>query len=62
MKHLTQISCTAFAQALASTLMSLMPGECLELEVASTNLRAIHLYEKLGFVKTAELTRWYRVV
>ena len=44
------------------TMMSLMPGECLELEMASTNLRAIHLYEKLGFVKTAELTRWYRVV
>lgn len=44
------------------TLMSLVPGQTLELEVASTNHRAIRLYEKLGFVKTAELSRWYRVL
>ncbi len=44
------------------TLMSLMEGETMTLEVASTNCRAIRLYEKLGFVKTAEKTRWYRVL
>lgn len=43
------------------TLMSLREGEMLELEVASTNHRAIRLYEKLGFFKTAELVQWYRV-
>jgi hypothetical protein len=43
------------------TMMSLREGEALELEVASTNTRAIKLYEKLGFLMTAELTRWYRV-
>lgn len=43
------------------TLMSLMPGESLKLEVVSTNERAIRLYEKLGFIRTAELRRWYRV-
>ena len=43
------------------TLMSLMEGQTMTLEVASTNDRAIRLYEKLGFVKTAELTRWYIV-
>lgn len=43
------------------TLMSLMEGDRMQLEVASTNERAIRLYEKLGFVKTAELTRWYDV-
>lgn len=43
------------------TLMSLMPGQSMRLEVASTNERAIRLYEKLGFVKTREISRWYRV-
>lgn len=32
------------------------------LEVASTNSRAIRLYEKLGFITTAELSRWYDVL
>lgn len=43
------------------TLMSLIKGEQITLEVASTNTKAIRLYEKLGFLKTAELTRWYEV-
>lgn len=44
------------------TMMSLLDGEEMELEVASTNHRAIRLYERLGFLKTAELNRWYRVL
>lgn len=43
------------------TLMSLIDEEQMILEVASTNIRAIRLYEKLGFVKSAELRRWYTV-
>lgn len=43
------------------TLMSLVPDRQLKLDVVSTNARAIRLYEKLGFVRTAELRRWYRV-
>ena len=43
------------------TLMSLQPDEPIELEVASTNTKAIRLYEKLGFVKMEELRRWYKV-
>ncbi len=43
------------------TLMSLQPDQSVELEVASTNTRAIHLYEKLGFVRTEELRRWYKI-
>lgn len=43
------------------TLMSLQPKEPMELEVASTNTRAIRLYEKLGFVRTEEFRRWYKV-
>lgn len=31
------------------------------LEVASTNQRAISLYESLGFIKTAELSKWYKI-
>lgn len=46
-------------KAVMHTLLSLAEGETVTLEVASTNERAIRLYEKLGFVKTAELTRWY---
>ncbi len=44
------------------TLLSLMEGESIALEVASTNLRAIRFYEKLGFVPVAEGTKWYRVL
>ena len=32
------------------------------LEVASTNSRAIKLYEYLGFIKNSEISRWYDVV
>lgn len=43
------------------TLLSVQPEQCLELEVASTNTRAIRLYEKLGLIKTEELRRWYQI-
>ena len=43
------------------TLMSLVEGAGMTLEVASTNERAIRLYEKLGFLKTKEMSRWYHV-
>lgn len=45
-----------------NTLMSLVEGAQMTLEVASTNERAIRLYEKLGFIKTKEVSRWYRLV
>lgn len=41
------------------TLMSLREGERLTLEVASTNARAISLYEKLGFCRTEVVRKWY---
>lgn len=43
------------------TLMSLLEGETMTLEVASTNERAIGLYRRLGFLACAEITRWYDV-
>lgn len=44
------------------TMMSLLEGEQITLEVASTNSKAIRLYENLGFLKTAELTCWHQVL
>ena len=43
------------------TLMSLVEGSRLSLEVASTNRKAFRLYEKLGFLPVSEKTRWYKV-
>ena len=43
------------------TLMSLMEGAQMTLEVASTNERAIRLYERLGFVTVGERSRWYQI-
>lgn len=40
---------------------SLLSGRIV-LEVASTNTRAIRLYENLGFIATGELSRWYDVL
>lgn len=43
------------------TLLSLVPGTQIRLEVASTNTRAIHLYDKMGFIPTAEKSKWYKI-
>ena len=43
------------------TLLSIQPQQAVSLQVASTNQRALKLYEKLGFVKTEEISRWYKV-
>lgn len=34
-------------------------GDSVSLMVASANEKAIRLYEKLGFIKTSEISRWY---
>lgn len=44
------------------TLFSAAAQQPIKLEVASTNKKAIRLYEKLGFVAVAELWRWHRVL
>jgi RimJ/RimL family protein N-acetyltransferase len=43
------------------TLLSLADGEQVTLDVASTNIRALRLYEKNGFIKMEEVRRWYCV-
>ena len=44
------------------SLMSLVEGADMTIEVASTNDRAIRLYEKLGFMKVREVVKWYKIV
>lgn len=44
------------------TLLTAQPGDRVKLEVASTNTRAIRLYESLGFIQTGERDRWYQVL
>ena len=48
-------------ERVAHTLMSLVEGATMQLEVASTNTKAIDLYEHLGFLKTAEIIKWFKV-
>ena len=44
------------------SLMSLVEGADMTIEVASTNDRAIRLYEKLGFMKAREVVKWKKIV
>ena len=56
------VSCVpGMGQTVAKTLFSVVGGDRVSLEVVSTNERAIRLYEKLGFIRTGEVSRWYRV-
>lgn len=48
-------------QRVAEALFTTLDGEYVTLEVLSTNERAIRLYEKMGFTRTKEISRWYRV-
>ena len=48
--------------AVTRTLLSAQGSVSVELEVASTNARAIRLYEALGFVTTGERSAWYKIV
>lgn len=43
------------------TLLSAIDSDRVTLEVASTNRRAIRLYERMGFVTVGEGVKWYRI-
>lgn len=43
-------------------LASILPEIPIHLTVASTNTRALRLYERLGFVKVKELSKWYKII
>jgi len=44
------------------TLLSVTEPQQICLQVASTNERAVRFYEKMGLIKTSEISRWYRVI
>ena len=48
-------------ETVIKAMQSLIPQQTITLEVASTNEKAVRLYERLGFLKTGEIARWYRV-
>ena len=49
-------------ETVARTLFTAAAADRITLRVVSTNHRAIRLYERMGFVKTGEISRWYRVL
>ena len=53
--------CPGAGQDVLLALTHALFSKDITLEVASANTRAILLYERLDFIKTAELSRWYVV-
>ena len=49
-------------ETVVRALCQVLTCETVQLWVAAANTRAIRLYERLGFTKTKELSRWYRVL
>lgn len=49
-------------ETVVQALTSVLVEDTVQLWVASANLRAIRLYERMGFVTVKELSRWYRVI
>ena len=48
-------------ETVVGTLASILTEDTVRLMVADANTRAVKLYERLGFVKVKELSRWYLV-
>lgn len=49
-------------QTVVQALCMALNCETVKLWVASANERAVRLYDRMGFVKTQELSKWYRVL
>ena len=49
-------------ETVVRALSSVLTEETVRLMVADANIRAVRLYERLGFIKVKELSRWYRVL
>lgn len=49
-------------ETVVHALCSILTDDTVRLMVAGANERAVRLYERLGFMKTKELSRWYRVL
>lgn len=49
-------------ETVVKALASILTGDSVRLMVAGANERAARLYERMGFVKVKEVSRWYRVL
>lgn len=49
-------------ESVVLALCSVLHGDTVRLMVAGANERAVRLYERMGFVKVKEVSRWYRVL
>ncbi|MBR4971962.1 MAG: hypothetical protein IKY59_03220 [Oscillospiraceae bacterium] len=59
----TVISVKAGAgETVLRNLASVLTEDTVRLMVADANTRAVRLYERLGFIKVKEMSRWYRVL
>lgn len=48
-------------ETVVRALSTLITSEVVSLTVASENTAAVRLYERMGFVRTEEVSRWYKV-
>ena len=48
-------------ETVVKALTSILTGDTVRLLVADANKRAVRLYERMGFVKVKEVSRWYEV-
>ena len=49
-------------ETVVKALSGILTGDTVRLMVAGANERAVRLYERMGFVKVREVSRWYRVL
>lgn len=49
-------------ETVVQALCHALSEDVVTLEVASTNQRAMNLYQKLGFIPVKEVSRWYKII
>ena len=59
--HVIASVCKGCGPSVLCTLDGLTDAPTISVEVASENLNAVSFYQKMGFMKTAEIARWYCV-
>lgn len=59
--HWVAACCPGAGEDVVRGLCHALTGDTVTLEVASANEKAIRLYERLGFICTKELSKWYQV-